>query len=39
MTTFVFVLGPSPAVSVNGYSSGINKTEEYLPATHAWHEA
>jgi hypothetical protein len=37
--TFLFPLDPFPAVSASDYSFGINKIEEYLLTSHAWHEA
>jgi hypothetical protein len=39
VTTFLSPIGPSPAVSLSAYSFEINKIEEYLWASHAWHEA
>jgi hypothetical protein len=39
VTTFLLPFGFSPAISVNDYSFGNNKIEEYLPAGYAWHEA
>jgi hypothetical protein len=39
VATFLSPCGPSPAVSVSDYSFGINKIEEHLWASHAWHEA
>jgi hypothetical protein len=39
MTILLFPFDFSPAISVNDYSFGNNKIEEYLLAGHDWHEA